>query len=144
MRTLKIAVIVCAMMFVSYGSAMASGISSGGIKWNGYKEGMALARENGKKIYINFHASWCGYCVKMEKTTFKDDTVIRYLNTNFIPIRVDADKEKKVANDYGVRGLPANWFVENSGKRIGNQPGYLDAKQLLKLLKFVSSGEYNK
>ncbi len=113
-----------------------------GIKWYKYSEGMEQARTEGKKIYINFHADWCYYCKVMKKTTFKDSSVISYLNDNYIAIRVDTVKEKKLANDYKIQGLPANWFLESNGDKIGLKAGYLKPDVLLQNLKFVYDEKY--
>src|SRR6056297_2589458 len=40
------------------------------ISWNDYTPGMALAEKQGKSIFLYFHASWCGYCVKLKQETF--------------------------------------------------------------------------
>ncbi len=113
-----------------------------GINWYKYDAGMAKASSEGKKIYINFHADWCYYCKVMEKTTFKDATVAKYLNKNYIPIRVDTEKEKKLAREFNIRGLPANWFLEPNGEKIGQKSGYLKPNQLLQNLKFIYDEKY--
>ena len=42
------------------------------ITWHSYDEGLVLARETDRPIMINFTTKWCGYCKKMQRTTFKD------------------------------------------------------------------------
>lgn len=119
-------------------------VSASSIAWNSYDKGLALAKEKKKKIYINFHADWCGYCKKMEKETFVSPKVIAYLNEHFIAVRVNSDKEQATARKYNVRGLPANFFLTEQGEVIGNQPGYLDEKMFLQLLTFVKDEKYKK
>jgi thioredoxin-related protein len=118
--------------------------ASGKINWLKYDEGLALAKKENKKIFLSFHADWCGYCVKMEKETFTDAAVSTYLNQNFTPIMVDSDKEKKIAGAYNVRALPTNWFLEADSSKISTLPGYVDAKQLLSILKFIKTESYKK
>jgi thioredoxin-related protein len=108
------------------------------INWYAYKDGMTQGKKNGKKIFINFRADWCGWCRKMEKDTLKDPLVVSYLNKNFISIKVDTDKQKDLAEKYGVRGLPLNWFIEGNGEPIGSRPGYIDAEMLLSILKSLN------
>jgi thioredoxin-related protein len=110
------------------------------IKWYSLADGIAIARLERKNIYINFRADWCIYCKKMEGETFKNPAVISYLNKHFISIRVDTDKEPKLAEMYGVRALPDNWFLFNNGdairvtKRI---KGYIQTEMFLKILKSI-------
>jgi len=110
---------------------------SEGIKWYSYDEGMVVGYSEGKKIYINFHAEWCAPCKYMEKTTFSNPTVIAYLNKYFISIKVDIDKETKIANKYGVRAIPDNWFLFKNGDIIGRRNRYVDPDTFMKILKTV-------
>ncbi len=114
------------------------------IVWRGYAEGMELSRNKEKKVFLNFYADWCRYCKEMDQKTFKDKAVIVYLNDNFIPIRVNSDKEPKTASDYQVTGLPVSWFLSEKGERIGSQPGYIPPDSLLTLLKYIETDSYQK
>ncbi len=125
--------------FVVLGSMQAS---AEGINWKTYEEGMAKAKAEGKKVYINFHADWCYYCKVMKQKTFTDKTLAAYLNEKFVAIRIDTEKEKKLARDFRVRGLPTNWFLEPDGSRIGMKAGYLTPTQLMDNLKFVYDEKY--
>lgn len=115
-----------------------------GIQWTPYQEGVALGKQNGKKIFLNFYADWCRYCAMMNKTTFEDKSVISYLNDNFISIKVNTDKDQKIAMKYNINQLPDNWFVAQNGEQIGNMLGYLPPEQLLPLLKFIHTDSYKK
>lgn len=112
--------------------------ASDSIKWQSYKEGKVLAKIENKKVFMHFYADWCIFCLKMAKETFRDDTVVSYLNKNFISIRVDFDKEPAISQKYGVRGLPANWFLAETGQPIVSIPGFLAPDAMLSLLKEVN------
>lgn len=131
-----------ALILALFTALPAHAATSAGIAWKSYSEGVALAKETGKKIYVNFHADWCTYCVKMGKETFVDKKVIAFLNDEFVAISVDTEKESDVASKYKVRGLPTHLFLESDGSSIGAQPGFLDAKQFVKLLKFIQDEKY--
>jgi thioredoxin-related protein len=76
----------------------------------------------------------------MERKTFKDPAVIASLNRNFIPIRVDSDRDSKTASLYRVKGLPDTWFISESGEVIGHRPGYIPTDQLMGILNVVVTG----
>jgi thiol:disulfide interchange protein len=118
-----------------------AGLSSG-IGWKDYTPGMALARKENKSIFLYFHAPWCTYCTKLKKTTFKDEQVIAYLEENFISVQVNTDENQPLANQWGVKGLPTMWFLESNGKKINSMPGYVEAGQLLQILKYVHTKSY--
>lgn len=140
MNYLKSSIIPMAILFVCVLTVQTA--SADTVKWYSYDEGMALAKQEGKHVYINFHADWCGYCHKMVKNTFKDKSVVAFLNENYISIRLNSDKERKLARQYGVRGLPENWFLTSTGARVGNKPGYMGPKDFLKVLTFVHEKKY--
>jgi thioredoxin-related protein len=112
--------------------------ASDGIKWHSYEEGKVLARIEEKKVFLHFYADWCAFCAKMNKETFRDATVVSYLKNNFISVRVDIDKERPTTEKYDVRGVPANWFLTETGQPIINIPGYIAPDALLSLLKEVN------
>jgi thioredoxin-related protein len=121
---------------------LAAQSSSGGIQWLDYAEGRQRSAAENKKVFLIFEADWCRYCLQMEKETFQDPTVIAYVNRNFVPIRVDSDRQQDIASAYGVRGLPSTWFIAADGNRIVNRPGYIAADELLHILKYIGSDSY--
>ena len=112
--------------------------ASDSIKWYSYEEGKVLAKIEKKKVFLHFYADWCGFCLKMAKVTFRDATVVTSLNKDFIAIRVDFDEESATAEKYGVKGLPANWFLTQMGQPIVNIPGYIAPEALLSMLREVN------
>ena len=114
------------------------------INWRDYTPGMAMAAKGSKSIFLYFHATWCTYCTKLKETTFKDKKILAYLEKNFVSIQVDTDKNQALSNEWKVKGLPTMWFLEPDGTRINSIPGYLDAAQLLMVLKYIHTRSYDK
>ncbi len=113
-----------------------------GIQWQSYEEGISRGKAENKKVFLSFYADWCQYCKIMEKETFQNSAVIAYINRNFIPIRVNSDKEQKTAAIYNVRGLPSTWFLSEKGERIGNRPGLISASEMIPVLKYIQTDSY--
>lgn len=80
----------------------------------------------------------------MEEESFTQPEIGKFLTTNFIPIRVDVDKEKKIASTYHVRSLPVSWFLEPNGEKITSIPGYVNPSLFLTILKYIASESYKK
>ena len=116
--------------------------TEGGIQWLSYAEGRERGETENKKVFLVFDADWCKYCLMMEKETFRDPTVVAYVNRNFVPIKVNSDREQSIARKYNVRGLPSTWFISETGDRIGNRPGYIPADEMLQVLKFIGTDSY--
>lgn len=131
--------ILCLLIVTSPGSAF-----SDGIHWQPYDKGLAMAKAQNKNIFLYFQADWCHYCQKMSHFTFKNLDLINYLNENFISIKVDTEKEKKVTASYSVRGLPTLWFLKNDSTKLSRIPGYVQADRLINILKYINTKSYLK
>jgi thioredoxin 1 len=123
--------------FISYAATVGSISAQNMIEWQPYSSGMDSAKNNNKAIFLHFYAKWCGYCAKMEKESFQDDSIAEYLNENFISIRVDVDKEQNIAEKYGLFALPTTYFFSSSGEKLGSVPGYLSKDRLMTILKKI-------
>lgn len=55
------------------------------------QEGIQRAAREQKLLLVHFSASWCMLCQWMEKNTFSDPTVQKYLQQYYLPIEVDVD-----------------------------------------------------
>lgn len=125
------------------------------IKWHAYDVGLAKAKKEGKHVFIDFTAKWCGYCKKMDKTTFIEPEIVKLLNNDFVSVQVDGDSEKELNIDgykvteknlsrleYQVRGFPTFWFLDSQGARLGNLQGYQQTAALLGTLQYVKDKKY--
>lgn len=132
------------LIFLSVGLLAASTAFSASVRWRGYDEGIALGKQENKKIFLYFWAEWCKYCEKMEKDTLNKPEIASYLNEKFIAVKVNSDSEQDVAIKYFVRGLPTSWFIGEKGEKISNLPGYVSPEMFLPILKYIHSDSYTK
>ncbi|MFO7644409.1 MAG: thioredoxin family protein [Desulfosarcina sp.] len=124
------------------GQLTMAGADGGGIQWLSYAEGRQRGEAEKKKLFLFFDSERCRYCLQMERETFSNSAVIAFVNRNFIPIRVNSDKEQKTALKYQVRGLPSIWFISETGERIANRPGYIAADEMLNILRYIESDSH--
>lgn len=127
MKRFKLSILLVALLV---GGIFCGQAAADKIEWHSYEAGLARAKFEKKKVFLYFQADWCGYCREMENKTFKDSAVIASLNRNFIPIRVDSDREAAVASLYRVKGLPFLVFLSGTGKQIAYVPGFVASDQL--------------
>jgi len=135
-----------------------------GINWMTWEEAVEANKENPKKIFVDVYTNWCGWCKKMDKSTFMDDKIIEELNDNFYAVKFDAEQKQPISfngNEFkfvnagrrgyhqlayalldGRMGYPAFVFLNETFERIMLSPGYKQVDQLHKELTFASSEAY--
>ncbi len=121
-----------------------NGAASETIKWYSYDDAKTLEKENSNKVFLYFYSINCYYCGLMEKNTFSSSIVSRYLNQNFIPVKVNSDKERTISSTYNIRGNPTSYFLTENFEVIGNLPGYLPPKDMLNILQYIHTDSFKK
>lgn len=112
------------------------------IHWKTYAAGIREAKAENKKIFLHFMTQWCGYCKKMNQTTFADDEVVSYLNRHFVSIQVDGDKEKTLTGKYSVTGFPDNRFLDSDMNLAYRVPGFVDPLAFRFFMEYVKTDSY--
>ena len=101
------------------------------IKWCfSFEEGLKVSKEKGKPLMVDFEASWCGWCKKLDETTYKDAQVIA-LSKKFIPVKVNCDTDRVTPQKYGVRGLPTIIFMDSAGATLLKIVGYRNPEDFI-------------
>jgi thioredoxin-like negative regulator of GroEL len=102
--------------------------AAGEVKWRtDYLAARREAQEKGRPLVIDFGTEHCYWCKRLDATTFHDPTVLRVMNDNFIPLRIDAEKESGLAQALRIQSYPTIIIAAADGKIIATQEGYLDA-----------------
>ncbi len=112
------------------------------IKWKKVKtvdELYVAIEESNKPVMLDFYADWCVSCKELEAITFKDQTVIKKLNS-FTLLKVDVtkntDDDKKIQKEFGIVGPPALifWDENNNEIKASQIVGYKNPKDFLDIV----------
>jgi uncharacterized protein YyaL (SSP411 family) len=91
------------------------------------------AQQTGKPIFLSISATWCHWCHVMDEESFTHPEVIRRLNGDFIPVRVDSDKRPDINSRYNMGGWPTVAILNSQGELVTGGT-YLPTGQLLSML----------
>src|SRR5512145_1378251 len=71
-----------------------------------YEPALEKAQKEKKLLLVDFTASWCGPCKKMEKDTWAAADVRAWLGENAIAIQIDIDEERVLAKRFRIEAMP--------------------------------------
>lgn len=128
-----------------------------GYPFHGYDEGMRLAQQQHKKIFLYFGRYGCGYCGKTNIESFSDATLHKIYPEHYVLIYVDAESGKRINLPSGERitemelgarlnvvGTPVFFYMEPDGKVILRAPGFKTVRDFRDMDRYVQSGLYHK
>ncbi len=134
-------------------------VEPGLVKWYTIEQADSLQKNLPKPWIIDVYTEWCGWCVRMMQTTFANPGIANYINTNFYPVRFDAEthdtvlfREKTYINPNpqkksthqlaqfllnGRMSYPTIVYTDRKGQLMP-VPGYMTSKQIEPLLIYLN------
>ena len=124
--------------------------------WQRLDKALAMAKDSGKLIIVNFYTDWCPNCKRMNEKTYRDEGVLKQLSKSFIPVKLNAESsqqliiegqavtEYQVALVFQVNSYPTTWFLSSDGRPLIPVRGYYGPDLFAPMLRFVEGGWYEK
>ena len=145
----------------------AASVNNNEIHWMSLDEVQLAMKKEPRKVWVDVYTDWCGWCKRMDKTTFADPNVIRYMNEHFYAVKLDAEQKADIrfmgkmypapnppaertthpfANELlrGQLSYPTSVFMEENFQTPQLIPGYQDVKTIEMILKYLGEGTYKK
>lgn len=136
------------------------------INWMSFEEAVKLNETTPKKIFIDVYTDWCGWCTKMDQTTFIDPSIVEYMNENYYAVKFDAEQTEPIEfmghtfinqNPNGPRkgthqlaqallqgkmSYPSYVFMNEKNQVLTIVPGYAQAKEFMPILKYFGTNAF--
>ena len=102
-----------------------------------FEEAKLEAKVQGKLIFMDAYAVWCGPCKMMTNNVFPQDKVGDFFNKHFINMKVDMEKGEGVdlRRQYGVSAYPTLLLIDAEGAVVQQIKGARGADALIEWAK---------
>ena len=137
------------------------------IEWMTFHEMLERSKIKPQKVIIDVYTDWCGWCKRMETSTYQNKRIANYINQHFYPVKFDAES-KELIELYGqqykytvpsqgrgyhelalifTRGqltYPTTVFLNTDLTSIQTFPGYHNIVDMDKVLHFINDNHYKR
>ena len=134
------------------------------VNWLSFEEALELNKKNPKPIMIDLYTDWCGWCKRMDATTYKNEVIVKYINDNYYAVKMDGEGKEDITfkgrtfkfvqkgrSKYhelaaailnGKLSYPSTAFFTPEEQLIQSVPGYLVKEKFEKILAYFSGEAY--
>lgn len=134
------------------------------VNWVSFEEALELNKKNPKPIMVDLYTDWCGWCKRMDATTYKNEVIVKYINDNYYAVKMDGEGKdditfkgrtfkfvQKGRSKYhelaaailnGKLSYPSTAFFDSKEQLIQAVPGYLVKERFEKILAYFSGEAY--
>ena len=136
------------------------------VKWMTFSEAYDLNKKKPKGIFIDVYTDWCGWCKKMDATTFLNPEIVKYMNDKFYCVKMNAEMKDTLVIDgvtfvnpnpssgrsshqlavellRGKMSYPSYVFLNEKSQLLTVVPGYQQAKPFEVILHYFGEGAYS-
>lgn len=132
------------------------------IKWMTINEAELAMKKQPKLVFIDVYTGWCGWCKVMDRKTFSNKELARYMNEHFYAVKLDAEQKDTIhfmgkkfgfipaqrSNQFAVELLqgrmsyPTTVILDDKFQMVTPIPGYQNVPTMEKILKYIATETY--
>ena len=133
------------------------------IDWLTPEQLVEKSEKEARKVIVDIYTDWCGWCKKMDKTTFSDPIIVKYVNENYYAVKFNGQHKESIdfngkTYNFGGRGyheLAVEWmagkmsfptvvYLNEDLKRIQSIPGFQKAPVMDMILRYFGDNHHKK
>ncbi len=104
-----------------------------------WAEASALAARHQQLVLIHFVSNNCPPCIKLERSVYNQPEVIRSLTASYVPLKVNVDESRELAQKYQVDTCPTDVIVTPQGAVVYRGGSPLEPNRYIATLDQVAS-----
>ena len=138
------------------------------INWMSFNEALEAQEKEPRKIFMDVYTDWCGPCKLLDKNTFQNADVAKYVNENYYAVKFNAEGTESIdyqdfvytnpnydpnregrnsqhlfAHAMKINAYPSVVFFDEEGNLIQPLPGYKTPQQLEIFLKMIENDDFS-
>jgi thioredoxin-related protein len=135
-----------------------------GIKWMTWAQMQDAQKTEHRKVFVDVYTGWCGWCKRMDASTFTNAEIVKYVNENFYAVKFDAETREDIkfrdkTYKYVAQGMqgynelaaeilnnqmsyPTSVYFDENLDEIFPVPGYQESRMFESVLNYVATNSY--
>ncbi len=144
--------------------AFFAGSAQAQVRWLSWDRAIELMAQQPKKMLVDVYTDWCGWCKRMDATTFSDSLLGNYINEHFYPVKLNAESRDELVwkgkiyefvrsgrNGYhalaaeltrGRLSFPTIVFLNEKMEVIQPLPGYKEPRLFEQIVTYFGENAY--
>jgi thiol-disulfide isomerase/thioredoxin len=106
-----------------------------------FEAARAQAAGVGKIVLIDFYTTWCAPCKLLDENTWRDPAVVQLIESKAVALKIDAEKEVKLAAQYKIDVYPTVLLLKPDGTELDRLTGYREPKVFISDFKASLNGK---
>ena len=134
------------------------------IQWLDWHQVQVMMQKEKRKVLVDIYTPWCGWCKRMDASTFQDPRIIQYINKKYYAVKFNAEVRDEIQFkskvfkfiENGRRGVhqlaieitsgrlsyPTFVFMDENFYTIQPLPGYQDAETFEIIANYFGGNHY--
>jgi thioredoxin-related protein len=97
-------VVIALLVLVSLGAASTKKMNStaapappaGAINWMSWEDALVKMKTQPRKILVDVYTDWCGWCKRMDASTFQEKQIANYVNKHYYAVKFNAEQKQDI------------------------------------------------
>ena len=109
------------------------------VAWRTFREAKAEARHLDRPVLVFFSAAWKASSVRLDRETWSDPGVRRYLDEHIVASTVDMQDMPAVAKHFGIAEPPAILLLAPDGTQVAMLRGFHKPEAVIRVCTFAAT-----
>jgi thioredoxin-related protein len=98
------------------------------------RQAREVAERQNRLVLLHFWSDDCAPCKQLERNVFSRPEFIRALTTGYVPVKINANQQRQLAEFYNIERVPTDVIVTPEGREVQRFQSLQDSNQYIAML----------